>query len=60
MCEFGSFIASQALSSSSLFITSSNWARANKIRRASAATLKHKNNYTKLLAKTDTPVIKRL
>lgn len=40
MCVLGSFIASQALSSSSLLDTSSNWTRANKILRASAATLK--------------------
>lgn len=40
VCVFCSFIASQTFSSSSLFNTSSNWARANKIRRASAATLK--------------------
>lgn len=46
MCVFSSLIASQALSSSSLFITSSNWARASKIRRASAATLNHKKKVT--------------
>lgn len=45
MCVFCSFIASQAFSSSSLFNTSSNWARANKICRASAATLKDQNKH---------------
>lgn len=39
-CVLASFMESQALSSSSLFNTSSNWARANRIRSASTATLK--------------------
>lgn len=53
MCVFGSLIESQALSSSSLFITSSSWARANRILSASAATLEQtKKDITKLLAHT--------
>lgn len=45
-CALGSLNASQALSSSIRLMTSSNWARANRILRASAATLEqHKDIY---------------
>lgn len=47
----GSLIASQALSSSIRLMTSSNWARANRILRASAATLEqHKDIYNQTKA----------